>query len=72
MTTAQPNAGESHRFAIGNIVRLSRAAPLKNASGGPYEVMARLPEREGEPQYRIKSDREPYQRIAKEGELERA
>jgi hypothetical protein len=26
----------------------------------------------GDLQYRIKSDREPYQRIVKEGELERA
>ena len=70
MRTAQPNAIVSHRFAIGNMVRLSSVLPLHNAAPGSYEVLAQLPEREGELQYRIKSDREPYQRIARERELE--
>jgi hypothetical protein len=71
MSTAQSNAIVCHRYGIGIMVRL-RVIPLRNAVPGPYEVLAQLPEREGELQYRIKSDREPYQRIAKEGELERA
>jgi hypothetical protein len=45
---------------------------LRNAAAGNYEVLAQLPERDGDLQYRIKSDREPYQRIVKEGELEQA
>jgi hypothetical protein len=72
MRTAQPNAVISHRFAIGNMVRLSRVLPLQNAVPGPYAVLAQLPERDGELQYRIKSNREPYQRIIKEDELEQA
>jgi hypothetical protein len=47
----------------------SRVIRLHNAVPGPYEILAQLPEREGEFQYRIKSDREPYQRIVKEDEL---
>jgi hypothetical protein len=70
MRTAQSNAIICHRYRIGILVRLSRVIPLRNAVPGPYEILAQLPEREGELQYRIKSDREPYQRIVKEGELE--
>jgi hypothetical protein len=51
------------------MVRLSQAVRLRNAAPG-YEVLAQLPERDGEFQYRLKSDREPYQRIAKENELD--
>jgi hypothetical protein len=71
MMTAQSHAIVCHRYGIGILVRLTRIVPLRNAVPGPYEVLAQLPEREGELQYRIKSDREPYQRIAKERELER-
>jgi hypothetical protein len=42
------------------MVHLSQAARLRNAASGGYEVLAQLPER----------DREPYQRIAKEHELD--
>ena len=72
MRTPHADAVASHRFAAGHMVRLSRAIPLRNAAAGNYEVLAQLPERDGDLQYRIKSDREPYQRIVKEGELEQA
>jgi hypothetical protein len=62
----------NHRFGIGDMVRLSRTGPLRNAAPGLYQVVAQLPEREGELQYRVKSEREPYQRIMKEDELEPA
>lgn len=72
MRTIRQNNPVNHRFAIGNMVCLSRAVPLRNAVPGPYAILAQLPEREGEFQYRIKSDREPYQRIVKEDELKPA
>ena len=72
MRTVQSYETVCHRYGIGIMVRLSSLVPLRNAVPGPYQVLAQLPEREGELQYRIKSVREPYQRIAKEGELERA
>jgi hypothetical protein len=72
MTSAYPDALESHRFAIGNLVVLRGSFLMRKAVSGPYEVLAQLPEREGERQYRIKSEREPYQRIMKEDELDLA
>jgi hypothetical protein len=59
-----------HRFAIGTMVHLNRIAPLSNAAPGPYEVLAKLPERGGELQYRIKSQHELYQRIIQEPDLD--
>ena len=61
-----------HRFAAGHVVRLGGTNPFRNAAAGHYEVTAQLPERDGELQYCIKSDREPYERIVTEGELEEA
>src|SRR6516162_258010 len=72
MREIHQNGPASHRFAIGNMVRLSRSIRLRNAVPGLYEILAQLPEREGELQYRIKSEREPFQRIIKEDELEPA
>jgi hypothetical protein len=66
------NTVVTHRFPIGTMVRLIRTRPLHNGVSGPYEVLARLPERDGELQYRIKSEHEPYQRIVKASELESA
>jgi hypothetical protein len=70
MRVMDQNAPISHRFAIGNMVRLSKTVPMRYAVAGLYEILAQLPEQEGELQYRVKSEREPYQRIVKEGELE--
>jgi hypothetical protein len=68
-----PSSSElSHRFAVGKMVRLSKFVPLHNAVQGAYEILAQLPARDGELQYRIKSQREPYQRIVLEGEFETA
>jgi hypothetical protein len=61
-----------HRFAAGHVVRLGRTTPFHNAAAGNYAVVAQLPERDGELQYCIKSDREPYERIVKEDEIETA
>ena len=72
MTANLHNAPLVHRFSVGAMVRLSRGGPLPNAVTGPYEVLATLPERDGDLQYRIKSDREPFQRIMTENELELA
>ena len=69
MTEIHQNTRASHRFAIGSRVRLVH---LRNAVPGLYEILGLLPEREGELQYRVKSEREPYQRIIKEDQLEPA
>jgi hypothetical protein len=61
-----------HRSAIVLRLAISKVVPLRNAASGLYEIRAQLPERGGEFHYRIKSLREPYQRIIKEDELEPA
>ncbi len=59
-----------HRFAVGAVVRLASIVPGGSRRGLTYEVIARLPECDGELQYRIKCTGEPWQRVAKENELE--
>ena len=59
-----------HSFITGNVVRLSKRFPARKAAPGPYHVVAQLPERDGQLQYRIKSGCEPFYRTVKENELE--
>ncbi len=60
-----------HRFRVGQKVLLSRAYPLRMATGATYEIVRQLPDSAGEFHYRIKSTREPHERVAKESELEK-
>ncbi len=58
----------THRYRISQQVGFY--APLVPASSGVYEVVALVPATEnGEPQYRIKSSTETYQRLALERHL---
>lgn len=70
MPITNQQADPHHRFAAGRLVRFRWTNPLSNAAAGDYKVVALLPARDGEFQYSIKSDREPYHRIVKEGELD--
>ena len=60
------------RFQLGQRVQLSRGYPHRAAAEGQYEVVRQLPNSNGEFQYRIKSSREPHERVVKESELEKA
>jgi hypothetical protein len=62
----------THKFRSGQTVHLSRSMTSRSAPGGDYKVVRQLPVDGGEPQYRIKSVREPYERVAKESDMERA
>jgi hypothetical protein len=42
------------------------------ANDGYYEIVRQLPDERGELQYRIKSVREPHDRVVKESDLEAA
>jgi hypothetical protein len=57
-----------HKFNVGDAVIL-RPALSQNVPGGVYEVIKVLPNRNGEPEYRIKSANEPHERVAREREL---
>ena len=59
-----------HSFITGNVVHLSKRYPPRKAAPGPYNVVAQLPERDGQLQYRIKSGCEPFYRTVAENELE--
>ncbi len=59
-----------HNFIIGNVVRLGKRFPARKAASGSYKVVAQLPERDGQFQYRIKSGCEPFYRTVNENELE--
>jgi hypothetical protein len=57
-------------FRSGQTVRLSRAL-LHKTAGGEYKIVRLLPDDGGEHQYRIKSVREPHERVVKESDLEK-
>jgi hypothetical protein len=61
----------THRFRSGQTVRLSRGLLYKAAADGDYKIVRQLPENGGELEYRIKSLREPHERVVKESDLER-
>lgn len=61
----------SHSFIVGDVVGLSKRHPPRKAAPGPYIIVAQLPDRDGQLQYRIKSGCEPFYRTVPESELER-
>jgi hypothetical protein len=61
----------AHHFRSGQTVRLCRSPRYgAAAAGGDYEIVRQLPDDGGESQYRIKSMREPHERVVKESDLE--
>jgi hypothetical protein len=61
-----------HRFKLGRSVFLKSTTFNRDAARGAYEVIAQLPEREGQFEYRIKSRGEPHERVVKEDDLSSA
>jgi hypothetical protein len=70
MKQLQEHKPSRHSFIAGNIVRLRKRVPTRNAAPGPYKVVAQLPEQDGQFQYRVKSGCEPFYRTVPENELE--
>jgi len=60
----------SDRFCMGQTVRLVRSS-LRTAADGAFKIVRALPDDGGETQYRIKSAREPHERVVKESDLSR-
>jgi hypothetical protein len=56
----------THKFQIGQTVFLT---PFLNVPGGAYVVTKKLPERDGEFEYRVKSANEPHERTVRESQL---
>ena len=59
-----------HKFSVGKGVEFYPGpGTVRNSPTGEYKVTKLLPERNGEFEYRIKSDRELTERVARESEL---
>ena len=58
----------TYRFQIDQTVFLA-PSPTLNIPGGAYIVTKKLPERNGEFEYQVKSINEPYERVVRESEL---
>jgi len=59
-----------HRFAVGQSVHFRNRFHLSDTAAGTYRITATLPERDNSPQYRIRNDHEPHERVATESALE--
>jgi hypothetical protein len=57
-----------HKFNIGQKVFVTPSFNL-NIPGGVYVVTKKLPERDGEFEYRVKSINEPHERVVRESQL---
>lgn len=64
-----PNAS-SHRFAVGQSVRLNSRFGVSPTAAEFYRVTATLPARDNALQYRIRSDEERYDRVTTEDSLD--
>jgi hypothetical protein len=60
-----------HKFKVGQTVHYTSEPYGSGWCGGVFNIML-LPPQGGDYQYRIKSADEPYDRVVKEGELDRA
>jgi hypothetical protein len=59
----------AHKFKVGQSVRFTPGKMMPPAGGQAYKIVRVLPAEGGEYHYRIKSEYEPYERIARESEL---
>jgi hypothetical protein len=57
---------QTYKFQIGQTVLLS---PSLGVRGGACIVKRKLPERDGEFEYRVKSANEPHERVVRESQL---
>lgn len=58
-----------HKFRVGEIVRLTSSNVVRPAASSTFEVVRLLPTEGDDFQYRIKSDKEAFERVARESQL---
>jgi hypothetical protein len=56
-----------HKFKIGELVNYTSRGP--RGTSGVHKITQLLPPERDEPQYRIKSENEPHERVVKESTL---
>jgi hypothetical protein len=62
---------QQHRFKVGQFVDFAPGRVGVPASTGKYTIVRQLPAEGGEPQYRIKSASETFERVVTERQLSR-
>jgi hypothetical protein len=60
---------DGHKYKIGETINFRSSMRGRSAPPGEYRVVGYRPPEDGEPLYRIKSDLERHDRIARESEL---
>jgi hypothetical protein len=61
----------THKFAIGQTIRVSPDGGSGTRKRGLFKIVRRLPEAENEPQYRVKSETDGYERVVRKNQLAR-
>ena len=61
-----------HKFSVGQNVHLTSGMLGRAAMNGPFRVIRLLPQDGDDFLYRIKSNGEAYERVARESQLEKA
>ena len=58
-----------HKYRVGQTINFKSYQRARAAAPGEYQVVGHRPDEDGEPSYRIKSELERHDRIARESEL---
>jgi hypothetical protein len=58
----------NYKFKIGQTVFI-KSAPHHNLPRGAYVILKKMPERDGEFEYRVRNIAEPHERVVREGQL---
>ena len=61
----------SHRFAVGQTVRMKSRIGMLQKPVELFEIKSRLPVKDGSPQYRIRSEQETHERVTSQFQIER-
>lgn len=61
----------AYQYRISQFVRFRYHERMRSAAPGDYKILGYQPNEDGEPRYRIKSELEQHERIARESELSR-
>jgi hypothetical protein len=61
-----------HKYHVGQTVYFTAGSTSRPGASGTYTVVKLLPSDGDDNQYRIKSSGEPFERVAKESQLDRA
>ena len=65
-----PNDSHVHRYAVGDAVIFNTAHRYQTTNEGTYEVISRMPVRDGQLQYRVRNALDRQERVVSEEEID--